>query len=181
MALTVICGCGRQGNRTMKRTILLLVPIVFAAVAQACSAQTDPSCLTRWQARNSEWRAISFVDSSGRVTPLDQEGKAFSPIQRLLIVDGIVYAQTWGGEPLPAQTKVAGKEIVISPRYLAWLGRDDDAIGIAAHRVLPYARPSVVHIMEFQGQCSSPTEIVLKIEERGTGAKGIGVVKLRKN
>lgn len=154
------------GCRFFMRTLL---PIVSLAMSSSCAAEKySPMerCRADFLRANGVWAATSFSRGMRPEILKSTQGNEFTPIQKVVIDHGVIYAQTWGSDALPVSVTVIADKMFMKPRYLDWLGTDDD-IGRAAKSVAPYAKPTTVHVLSLEGDCLSPSkiEVIIKTDK----------------
>lgn len=132
----------------------------FVAGCRAEPPAKVTQCQAKFLSRDGAWEARSF---DGETLRASSSGKAtFTPIEKIYVQAGRLYVQTWATEPMAATIAATPTGIVIGPRYMAWLGTDDQ-IGGEAKRVVPYAKRSARHILSIEGSCKEPPSLEVDI------------------
>lgn len=151
----------------MKQAIPCVFGLLLASSAVGCTS-VSPSlagpeaalpCVEEFRRGSGVWTSRSFVDFDG------VESTDFSPVTRLIVVDGVIHTETWGGEPKPAPVEVRAGRLEIAPRYLAAL--ESDPPDSAGRAVAGYAAPGATHQLVLVGDCGRPERVEIIIARDG--------------
>jgi hypothetical protein len=145
-------------------------------VGAAVPAADPEECRRAFLSADGDWRASAF-NGAPLQWPTDQRPSTFTPIERIHVRNGRLYAKTWATEPVAAQLNVAGDQLRITPQYADYLGIDD-AIGLQARMVQPYAARDVVHAFVPEGRCQSPETITIVFSPIEGGRRTVSLDKV---
>lgn len=137
-------------------------------------ASAEKSCVMEFLASDSAWHARYY--QLGNMRREISEKEPFTPLQRMWVRDGVLYAQTWGSEALPVEISRYSGRTRITPKYLVWLGIEDE-IGRDAKQVAKYSATSTIHHLEIIGSCKAPSELHVRIINHGAVSKGFGEIE----
>jgi hypothetical protein len=143
----------------------------------AAGRTEDPEeCRRAFLSADGDWRAGAF-NGAPLQWPTDQRPSTFTPVERIHVRNGRLYAKTWASEPVAAQLRVEGGQLRIEPQYADYLGIDD-AIGLQARKVQPYAARGVIHAFVPERRCRSPETITIVVSPIEGGRRTVSLVKV---